>query len=117
MSDLYRDAWITCAADAIHIRWYYPWGSKTVPYSRIRGAELVRMAVFAGKGRIWGTANPRYWASLDPRRRSKELALILDVGGPVRPYLTPDDPRAVAEIVKERTGLSGIPELDSGPVI
>lgn len=50
---------------------------------------------------IWGTVDPRYWASLDPGRPSKRVALILDLGRGVSPVVTPDDPDAVAAIIRE----------------
>ena len=37
MTTLYRDRWIECTDDAVHIHGYYfPWGTKRVPYSAIR---------------------------------------------------------------------------------
>jgi hypothetical protein len=58
------------------------------------------MTAARGKGRIWGTANPRYWASLDPQRPSKDVALVLDLGGMVHPFITPDDPDAVEAAIR-----------------
>ncbi|MGH2864990.1 MAG: hypothetical protein ACRDJX_07035 [Solirubrobacteraceae bacterium] len=52
------------------------------------------MGALTGRGRIWGTANPRYWANLDPARPRKRVGFVLDLGRPVRPFLTPDDPDA-----------------------
>lgn len=117
MSDLYRDNWITCDDDAIVIRWYYLWGAKRIPYSSIRGATTVTLAPIHGKGRIWGTANPRYWASLDPARMSKNTAIVLDTSGPVHPYLTPDDVPAVVQIIRERAGLTDVPQAGRSPII
>ncbi len=117
MTDLYRDKWITCTEDAIVVRWYYLWGTKVIPYSAIKAARLVTLAALRGKGRIWGTANPRYWASLDPHRMTKNAALIVDTGGAVQPYLTPDDADAVAAIVKERAGLADVPMTGPGPFL
>jgi hypothetical protein len=117
MPDLYSDKWITCNDDDIVIRWYYLWGNKRIPYSAIRSAKRVDIDLLHGKGRIWGTANPGYWASLDPGRPTKSAALILDVGGAVKPFITPDDVPAVAEIIKERAGLGSIPDAGSGPFI
>ena len=117
MADLYRDKRISCTEDAIVVRWYYLWGEKRVPYSAIKAARIVTMSPLHGRGRIWGTANPQYWASLDPRRPQKSTALIVDTGGAVQPYLTPDDVDAVAAIVKERAGLSDIPMTGTGPFL
>ncbi|MGO8863450.1 MAG: hypothetical protein ACLQRH_22215 [Acidimicrobiales bacterium] len=105
MSSQYRDRWIACTPDAIEIRGYYlPWGTKRIPYGSIRSVRRVRMGSFSGKGRIWGTANPRYWASLDPGRPRKDVALILDLGRFVRPVITPDDPDAVEAAIEEHGG-------------
>lgn len=117
MADLYRDKWITCTEEAIVVRWYYLWGDKRIAYSAIKAARLVTTSPLRGRGRIWGTANPRYWASLDPLRSAKSTALIIDTGGPTQSYLTPDDADAVAAIVKERAGLADVPMTGPGPFL
>jgi hypothetical protein len=104
MNALYRDRWIECTADAIHIHGYYfPWGTKRIPYSSISSVRRVTMGTLTGRGRIWGTASPRYWASLDPRRPAKRTALILSIGSWVRPFITPDDPDAVEAIILQHS--------------
>lgn len=106
MASDYHDRWIACTPDGLRIRAYYiPWGTKTIPYRSIRAIRRVPLGLLTGRARLWGTANPRYWASLDPRRPVKRYALILDVGAPVQPFITPDDPRAVEAIIRERAGL------------
>lgn len=117
MPDLYSDKWITCTDDAIVIRWYYLWGTKHIPYTAITAAKRVDIDLLHGKGRIWGSANPGYWASLDPGRPSKNAALILDTGGLVKPFITPDDVNAVAEIIRQRAGLDTIQQAGTGPII
>jgi hypothetical protein len=117
VADLYHDRFVTCTEDAIVIRWYYLWGAKRIPYTSIRSASQVDVTAFRGRGRIWGTANPRYWASLDPNRPRKKAALILDLGGAVRPYITPDDVQAVEAILKQRAGLADIPDRGAGPPV
>lgn len=99
------------------IRWYYLWGHKEIPYTAIRSARQVRLSALRGKGRIWGTANPRYWASLDPGRPGKQIGIVLDVGTPVKPFITPSDPLAVEAIIKKRAGLTDIPSGGTGPII
>jgi hypothetical protein len=102
----YSDRWITCDAEAITVRGYYfPWGSKRIPYSSVRGLERVELGTFTGKPRIWGTANLRYWASLDPQRPSKKIGLVLDLGGFVHPFLTPAEPELAEATIRARTGL------------
>ena len=72
----------------------------------------------AGRARIWGTANPRYWANLDPQRPTKKAGLILDLGRLVRPFITPDDPGDVEAIIRARAKLGPAPD-DAGraPII
>lgn len=119
MASEYRDRWIECTAEAIEVRGYYfPWGTKRIPYRSIRSVERVEMGTLTGKARIWGTANPRYWASLDPQRPSKQVGLVLDLGRFVHPFLTPDDPDRVEAAIREHAGIG--PTADAGgrgPVI
>ncbi|UKY47527.1 PH domain-containing protein [Streptomyces inhibens] len=106
MSGIYRDRWIECTSDSVRIRaYYFPWGTKTIPYRSLRSVRSVEMGLFSGQARIWGTANPRYWASLDPGRPSKKVGLILDLGRFVHPFITPDDPEAVKAVIRERANL------------
>ena len=114
---IYSDRWISCTEDEIRIRGYYfPWGTKRVPYATLRQVRRVPVGILTGRGRLWGTANLRYWASLGPGRPHKRTALILDSGGRVQAYITPDDPDAVCEAILRRSPLSEI--LDApGPVV
>jgi len=115
---LYRDRWIECTEDAVRVRFYYfPFGTKTIPYARIRGVRRVALSALRGRGRIWGTANPGYWAHLDPGRPRKDTALVVDLGGRIKPLLTPDDPEAVAEVIRTRSGLDGVDGVGAGPVV
>ena len=105
-TSLYHDKWVECTPEEVRVRGYYfPWGTKKMPYRSIRGVKLVALSTLRGKPRIWGTANPRYWASLDPQRPKKSTALILDLGHFVRPFITPDDAAAVEAIIRERARL------------
>ncbi len=118
MSVLYSDRWIECTDDAIQIRGYYfPWGTKRIPYGAIRAVRQVRLDALHGRGRVWGTASPRYWASLDPRRPSKSTALILDTGAWVQPFITPDDPAAVEAILREHVSGTVAADVVRGPFI
>lgn len=115
----YHDRWIDCDEDAVRIRGYYfPWGTKRIPYDRIRSVRRVDLSAARGRGRIWGTANPGYWAHLDPARPRKHTALILDTGGSVKPFLTPDDPDAAAEAILARAPVDRVIEQPGqGPLI
>jgi hypothetical protein len=97
---LYQDRRIRCTDDAVLIRGYYfPWGTKRVRYQDIREVRRVPVKRFFGRGRIWGSTTFRYWANFDPGRPGKKEALILDIGRPPVPFITPDDPAAVVTVI------------------
>ena len=115
MDALYKDRWIECTGDAVLIHGYYfPWGTKRVPYQSIREVRRVPIGTFTGGGRVWGSTTLRYWASLDPGRPGKKTALILDTGRRILPFITPDDPVAVATAI---TRHSSVAVIDSPAVI
>jgi len=114
MSTLYRDRWIECTDDGVLIHGYYfPWGTKRVPFSSIRTVRRVPLGS-GSRGRIWGSTTLRYWASLDPRRPGKTTALILDTGAAILPFITPDDPAAVEAVI---LGHSSAGSVTGPPVI
>ena len=120
MAEGYRDRWIHCDDEAVVVRGYYfPWGgSKRIPYGAIRGIRRGDMGTWRGQWRIWGTSNPRYWASWDPGRRHKEVGFVLDLGGRVSPFVTPEDPDRFEAVLRARTGLGGGGEEDRrAPVV
>ena len=112
----YHDRWIECTSDGLRIRaYYFPWGTKRIRYASIKGVDVVDLTPARGRGRIWGTANFRYWAGLDPQRPRKAQGIILDLGRRVRPFLTPDDPAAVVDCIHRHTGLQA--GRGRGPII
>ena len=77
----YEDRSIGVAQDPPTIRGYYfPGAVKRIPLSTIRSVRRADMATLRGRGRIWGTANPGYWANLDPGRPRKTVAFLVDIG-------------------------------------
>ena len=107
MSAEYHDTRITCTADRIAIRGYYfPWGTKRIRYDSIRSMQRVNMGVLTGRARLWGTGNLTRWANLDHRRPFKTVGFDLNVGGTVRPLLTPDDPDAFEYAVRQHLDAS-----------
>ena len=59
MNGTYRDRWIECTPEGIQIRaYYFPWGTKHIPYGSIRSMRRVELGALRGRGRFWGTANP-----------------------------------------------------------
>jgi hypothetical protein len=119
MSSNYRDRWIECTSDGINLRGYYfPWGTKRIPYASIRSVRRVDIGTFTGRGRIWGTANPHYWANFDPQRPRKRVGFILDVGHFVQPFITPDDPDGFEATVRDRSGVAPAPDDPGrGPIV
>jgi hypothetical protein len=114
----YRDQWIECTDEELRIRGYYfPWGTKRIPYSDIRSVSRVGLQALRGRGRIWGTANPRYWASLDPARPGKRTGLVLDLGHAVQPFITPDDAAAVLSEITAHSPGTRVEEYAQGPII
>jgi hypothetical protein len=111
MGQDYSDRWITCGPSDVRIRGYYfPWGTKRIPYASIRAVRRVKIGTLTGRGRIWGTSNPRFWAGFDPSRPRKTSGLILDLGKFVKPFVTPDDTAAAEAVIRGRAGLGPAPE-------
>jgi hypothetical protein len=103
----YKDPRIECSADGVKVRGYYiPWGSKRIPCQAIHSIRRVNIGALTGRARLWGTANPRYWANLDPQRPRKQTGFILDTGRAVRPFLTPDDPDAFEVALTAHCGVT-----------
>ena len=112
----YQDRSIGVTEDALTIKGYYfPGTVKRVRLATIRSVRRTDMAALRGRGRIWGTANPGYWANFDPSRPRKTVAFLVDAGKAVKPFVTPDDPAAFESALRER----GVEVTDSGsaPVI
>jgi hypothetical protein len=104
VSDEYTDPRIEATADGLRIRHYYlPFGDKRIGWEEIRSVGRVEVGALRGRFRIWGTANPRYWANLDPGRPRKKQGFILDLGRTVKPFITPDDPAAFEAALRAHT--------------
>ena len=86
-------------------RYYFPTGqSKHIPYRQIHAAEVQPMGWWTGKGRGWGSADPRYWLPLDISRPRKDKLVVLDLGGFVHPAFSPDEPDRVIAILRQHVG-------------
>jgi hypothetical protein len=106
MSDDYNDGKIECGPTTLRIRGYYfPYGTKDIPYASIKGLSRFEMSALRGKLRIWGTGNFKYWANLDTGRPSKTIGFIVDNGKSVKPFITPDNPDAFETTLRERANL------------
>lgn len=100
---LYDDGRIECGDSDLIIRWYYPWGAKRVPYGSIKDVTSLSLTGVnrVRRWRIWGSGDFLHWWNLDPKRPRKAAALVLNVGGHMRPTITPDDPATVERIIRE----------------
>jgi hypothetical protein len=88
----YADPRIEATAEGLRIKHYYlPVGDKRVGWGELRSLGRVEVGALRGRLRIWGTANPRFWANLDPGRPRKKVGFVLDLGRRVSPFVTPDD--------------------------
>jgi hypothetical protein len=104
VNDLYADPRIEATAEGLRIRHYYfPFGDKRIPWEAIDSVGRVELGALRGRLRVWGTANPRYWANLDPGRPRKQTGFVLDLGRSVRPFLTPDDPASFEATLRAHT--------------
>ena len=88
---------------------------RCLPHRVMLSVRRVQLSIFRGRARIWGTSNPRYWASFDPGRPRKQAGFVVDTGRFVRALLTPDDPDAFeAEVRLHVTVKSG---SSAGPFV
>ncbi len=103
-SVLYDDGCTVLDADGVTLRHYYfPTGkAKTIPYARIQVARTQKMGWSSGKGRLWGSGGLTSWLPMDSSRAGKDVLVLLDLGGRVRPGFSPDDPAAVLALLAER---------------
>jgi hypothetical protein len=101
---LYEDAVMMADATGLTLRRYYfpSAGSKRIEYSDIRGVSVRPMNWLTGKGRLWGTGSPGYWLPLDVRRMGKSTLLVFDLGGRVKPCVSPDEPERLLALLSSR---------------
>jgi hypothetical protein len=106
MAALYEDRHVTCDDDGLTIhRYYFPFlGDKRVAYTAIRRVEVRAMGPFTGQWRVWGMGSPSHWFHLDGSRRRKTRCIALDLGGTIRPALTPDNVDDVLAVLRDKVG-------------
>ena len=100
----YEDDTVEIDGNNVTIKRYFIRGrSKVIPLSSIRGVETFDMGPLTGRWRIigLGPGRPRSWFAWDRKRRTKSVAISLDVGRWIRPAFSPSDPAAVAQILEE----------------
>jgi hypothetical protein len=104
MTILYEDQYLVCDDDAITLHWYYfPIGSKRIPYSKIRSVKEQEINFWTGAGRIWGMGLTPEWFPFDPKRPGKTKCIIIDEGEWVKSVITPEEHERVLQILQERT--------------
>ncbi len=89
----YDDGLIACQdVELVIRRYYFPFGlAKHVRYDRIRSARRFKLTALHGKYRTWGSGNFTQWFNLDFGRHRKSEGIVLDLGGPMQPVVTPVD--------------------------
>ncbi|MEZ0371290.1 MAG: hypothetical protein ACAI44_19505 [Candidatus Sericytochromatia bacterium] len=111
MSILYEDKYLICDDDSITIKeYYFPFGSKRIPYASIRKLEEKELGVFSGRYRFWGMDLEPYWYHLDWQRASKRHGIVLDLGEWIKPVVTPAQHDMVLAVLKEKTRKQGMEE-------
>ncbi len=97
----YDDGTIACTDSELVVRRYnlllMP---HRIPYTKISSVTVRSMGTWSGKWRIWGSGDLRHWLNFDASRPGKSQALVIDVGGWIRPTITPDDPARVLEVLR-----------------
>ena len=108
-SGSYHDSLISLRHGMMTIkRYYFPSGTKRIRLAQIRAVREYAMTRMSGKWRLWGSGNFVHWFNLDPNRRRKERAFVIDLGRRAKPVVTPDDPDAFRAAIVG----SGIPLSD-----
>lgn len=102
--ELYDDGLVVLDERGLTLRrYYFPLGtSKRIEYADVRGVTECTIGTWTGRYRLWGSGDLRHWAPLDTHRSAKRSAIVLDLGGTVRPWFTPDDVGRVMSLLRER---------------
>jgi hypothetical protein len=83
--------------DLVIRHYYFPVGSKRIPYSKIQQVRRVPLKSMGPQVKIHGSADLSHWFNFDPHRSCKDVALIIALSGSrIRPVITPDDADSVA---------------------
>jgi hypothetical protein len=101
----YEDDQVSCTDNGLAIKHYYfPAGTKRIPYSSIRDVTRMELTGLNAvrRWRIWGSGDFVHWWNLDMKRPGKKAALVLDVGRRICPTITPDDPDTVEQILSSK---------------
>jgi hypothetical protein len=101
----YHDRRIECTGREVVIHGYYfPWGTKRIPYGAIRSVDRFALTALHGRGRIWGSGDLQHWANFDPQRPRKDVGFFLQLDRRLTPFVTPDDPDAFERVIEGHIG-------------
>ena len=91
----YQDPLIAIQDGTLVIRrYYFPTGTKRIRLAGITRVDEYAMTKATGRWRTWGSGDLVHWFNLDPGRRHKQQAFVVDLGRRAKPVVTPDDPDA-----------------------
>lgn len=91
----YQDPLISIQDGTLAIRrYYFPTGTKRTGLAAISRVEGYPMGKATGRWQTWGSGDLIHWLNLDPRRRHKQQAFVIDLGRRAKPVVTPEDPEA-----------------------
>jgi len=91
----YQDPLISIQEGTLVIRrYYFPTGTKRIRLAAITRVEEYPMGKATGRWRTWGSGDLVHGFNLDPGRRHKQQAFVVDLGRLAKPVVTPDDPDA-----------------------
>jgi hypothetical protein len=89
----YRDSLIAIRDGTLVIgRYYFSTGAKHIRLAAITGVQEYAMTKATGRWRTWGSGDLIHWFNLDPGRRHKQRAFIIDLGRRAKPVITPTTP-------------------------
>lgn len=101
----YADEVVRIGHDGLTVRGYYwPVGRKRIPFDAIRNVHTHALTMGRGQYRVHGIDRHGRWYSRDRTRSDKSLAIVLDLGGRIRPVLTPADPQTVLALLDQHVG-------------
>lgn len=103
---LYEDRYVVCDDDAITIHaYYFPVGSKRIPYTTMVSVTEENIDFWTGAGRIWGMGISPHWFHLDWDRPGKTRCIIINDGFWVKSVVTPDNHDRVMEILAAKVSI------------
>jgi hypothetical protein len=101
---LYSDGLLDITDDAVVLkRYYFPFGSKRVPFSDIEHIASEVPTFLNGKWRLWGTGTFTTWFPLDWRRPLRDRLFFMTLSdGSWRIGFTAEDSKRVSEIFMQK---------------